>query len=96
MSAYIIVQVTVKQPGEYEAYKAMVPSSLAAYDGKFAVRGGICETLEGSWKPARLVVLEFPTVALAKEWWASPEYREASLLRQRTAHTEMIVVEGVA
>ena len=61
MSAYIIVQVECYAARrDYDEYKAMVPSSLAAYDGKFAVRGGICETLEGSWKPARLVVLEFP------------------------------------
>jgi uncharacterized protein (DUF1330 family) len=74
----------------------MVPSSLAAYGGKFVVRGGACETLEGSWQPKRLVVLEFPSVAKAKQWWASDEYRDAKALRQRTAKSEMIVVEGAA
>ena len=94
MSAYIIVQVEVTETAGYDDYKKMVPLSLAAYGGKFVVRGGACETLEGSWQPERVVVLEFPTVARAKEWWASDEYRTAKTLRQRTAKTEMIVVEG--
>ena len=96
MSAFIIVQVEVTDPAGYDDYKKMVPSSLAAYGGKFAVRGGACETLEGSWQPKRVVVLEFPTVARAKQWWASDEYRAAKALRQREARTEMIVVEGAA
>jgi uncharacterized protein (DUF1330 family) len=96
MSAYIVVQVEVTEPAGYDEYKKMVPSSLAAYGGKFVVRGGACETLEGSWQPKRLVVLEFPSVAKAKQWWASDEYRDAKALRQRTAKSEMIVVEGAA
>ena len=96
MSAYIVVQVEVTEPAGYDDYKKMVPSSLAAYGGKFVVRGGACETLEGSWQPKRLVVLEFPSVAKAKQWWSSDEYREAKALRQRTATSEMIVVEGAA
>ena len=96
MSAYIVVHVEVTEPAGYDEYKKIVPSSLAAYGGKFVVRGGACETLEGSWQPRRLVVLEFPSVARAKEWWASSEYRDAKALRQRTAKTEMIVVEGAA
>ena len=96
MPAYLIVQVAVTDTAGYDEYKKMVPSSLAAYGGKFVVRGGACETLEGSWQPQRLVVLEFPSVAKAKQWWASDDYRDAKALRQRTADTEMIVVEGVA
>ncbi len=96
MSAYIVVQVEVTEPAGYDEYKKMVPVSLAAYGGKFVVRGGACETLEGSWQPKRLVVLEFPSVAKAKQWWASDEYHDAKALRQRTAKTEMIVVEGAA
>ena len=77
MSAYIIVQVEVTETAGYDDYKKMVPLSLAAYGGKFVVRGGACETLEGSWQPERVVVLEFPTVARAKEWWASDEIGRA-------------------
>ena len=95
MVAYVIAEVDVTDPAGYDAYRALVPATVAAYGGKFVVRGGACETLEGSWRPQRVVVLEFPSVARAQEWWSSPEYREAKALRQRTARTEMIVVEGV-
>jgi uncharacterized protein (DUF1330 family) len=95
MSAYIIVQVDVKDPVRYEDYKRLVPASLAKYGGRFVVRGGRTETLEGSWSPKRFVMVEFPDVQRAKAWWASAEYAEAKALRQATSHTEMIVVEGV-
>jgi uncharacterized protein (DUF1330 family) len=96
MTAYVIVELEITDPAGYDHYKKLVPPTLAAYDGKFVVRGGASETLEGSWRPQRVVVLEFPSVGRAKEWWASAEYSEAKALRQRTARTEMIVVEGVA
>ena len=72
-----------------------VPASLEAYGGKFLVRGGAVEKLEGDWKPSRLVVLAFDSVEQAKRWWNSDEYREARDLRQASADTRMIVVEGV-
>lgn len=96
MSAYVIVQVDVHDPERYQKYREMVPPTLEAYGGRFVVRGGQTETLEGSWDPGRIVVLEFESVARAKAWWDSEEYREAKALRQQTSHTEMIVVEGVA
>jgi len=95
VSAYIIVQVDVKDPVRYEDYKRLVPASLAKYGGRFVVRGGRTETLEGTWSPKRFVMVEFPDVQRAKAWWASAEYAEAKALRQATSHTEMIVVEGV-
>jgi uncharacterized protein (DUF1330 family) len=94
MSAYIIVQVDVKDPEGFAAYREMVPETLEAYGGKYLVRGGAVEILEGSWSPPRIVVLAFDSVEQAKRWWDSEEYREAKLLRQQTTSTEMIVVEG--
>lgn len=95
MAAYIIVSIKVQDPVRYEAYKSMVPPSLAAYGGKFIVRGGKLETLEGGWSPERFVILEFPSSEQAKAWWGSTEYAEAKALRQATSVSEMIVVEGV-
>jgi uncharacterized protein (DUF1330 family) len=95
MPAYIVVEVEVLDGERYEDYKRMVPPSLAAYGGKFLVRGGASETLEGTWSPKRLVVVEFPSVERAKAWWGSGEYADAKALRQATARTQMIVVEGV-
>lgn len=94
MPAYIIVEIEIHNPAEYEDYKKLTPGSLTNYQGKFIVRGGKTETLEGDWSPQRFVMLEFPTVALAKAWWASEEYAPAKALRQRTASSKMIVVEG--
>ena len=96
MPAYLIVQVEVTDPAQYEDYKKMVPPTLESFGGKFVVRGAACEKLEGSWQPKRLVMIQFPSVDAAKNWWGSSEYRDAKALRQRTAKTEMIVVEGVA
>ncbi|WP_162055779.1 DUF1330 domain-containing protein [Pontibacter pamirensis] len=94
MAAYVIVEVEVTDPATYEEYKKLTPASLAAYDGKFIVRGGQYETLEGDWKPNRMVMLEFPSVERAKEWWNSPEYNKAKAIRHRAANTKMIVLEG--
>jgi len=95
MPAYLIVDVEVLDQQRYEGYKTMVGPTLEAYDGRFLVRGGRTETLEGTWKPQRLVVLEFPSATRAREWWSSKEYAEAKALRQATARTEMLLVEGV-
>ena len=95
MSAYVLVQVDVHDPEGYERYRRMVLPSIEAYGGRFLVRGGPIETLEGSWRPPRLVILEFPDAARARAWWASPEYAGPKALRLATARSEMILVEGV-
>jgi uncharacterized protein (DUF1330 family) len=95
MPAYVIAQLVITDPEGFEAYRKMVPATIAKYGGKFVVRGGTVETLEGHWDPQRLVILEFESAERAKQWWASEDYREAKQLRQRTAETQLIVVEGV-
>lgn len=94
MPAYIIVDVDIQDPLLYEEYKKLTPASIAVYDGRFVVRGGETEVLEGDWRPGRLVMLEFPSLEAAKQWWASPEYAPAKAIRQRIAKTNMIVVNG--
>ena len=95
MSAYVIVNIYVTDPGRYEEYRRLAGPTVIAFGGRFLVRGGAAEVLEGSWTPRRVVVLEFPSAARAKEWWASPEYAVSKRIRQATAETEMIVVQGV-
>jgi uncharacterized protein (DUF1330 family) len=94
MPGYVIAEVTVTDPQGFERYREMVPATIAKYGGRFIARGGKLETLEGQWKPKRLVIIEFESAARAKEWWASEEYREAKDLRQRTARTDLVIVEG--
>ena len=95
MAAYVIADVKVEDPAQYEDYKRMVPATIAAYGGRFIARGGRTEVLEGEWRPNRVVIIEFESVERAKEWWASEEYRAARELRQRTSTGSLIVVEGV-
>ena len=95
MAAYIVVQVDVKDPSRYEDYKKLVMPTLGAFGGRFLVRGGKTETLEGDWAPRRFVILEFPDLERAKAWWASEAYAPAKALRQATSITQMIVAEGL-
>ena len=95
MPAYIVTEVAVEDPVRYEDYKKMVAPSLTPYGGRFLVRGGKVETLEGDWSPKRLVIVEFPSVEKAKAWWDSAEYKDAKALRQATAKTQMIVAQGL-
>jgi uncharacterized protein (DUF1330 family) len=95
MPAYVVVQIDVHDPATYERYKLAAPPSIAAHGGHYIVRGAPVETLEGSWSPRRFVMLEFPSAERARAWWACEEYAEPKALRQASAHTEMILVEGV-
>jgi uncharacterized protein (DUF1330 family) len=96
MKAYIVVDVNVTNPTLYEDYKKLTPASLLPFDGKFIVRGGVAETLEGEWQPGRFVIIEFPSKQKAKEWWDSSLYAPAKALRQATSHTNMVLVEGTS
>jgi uncharacterized protein (DUF1330 family) len=95
MAAYVIVDIEITDPAGYEEYKRLAAPTVAAYGGKYIVRGGVVETLEGDWSPKRLVVLEFESAARARQWLSSPEYSAARQLRHKYARSRMIVVEGV-
>jgi len=96
MAAYIIVDLTVTDLPTMEEYRKLVPATLAKYGGRFLVRGGAHQTVEGDWKPNRLVVLEFPSTEQAKRWYDSEEYREPKAMRLRAGRANLIMVEGVA
>jgi uncharacterized protein (DUF1330 family) len=95
MSAYIIADVHIKDMAGFEEYRKLVPATVEKHGGRFAVRGGAFEVLEGEWQPRRLVVLEFPSVEAAKRWYESTDYREPKALRLATASSNVILVEGV-
>jgi uncharacterized protein (DUF1330 family) len=95
MPAYVIVDVSIHDPEEYEKYKKLTPATIAAFNGRFVVRGGDVTTMEGEWTPERIVVLEFPTREIATAWWHSDTYSDAKTIRQRSAHTKMIMVDGI-
>ena len=94
MPAYIIVDIDIVDPVGYEQYKNLAGATVEKYGGKYIVRGGKSEVLEGDWCPKRIVILRFDSIARAKEWLNCEEYREPRKMRHRTARTNMIVVEG--
>jgi uncharacterized protein (DUF1330 family) len=95
MAAYVIVEVDIHDPLMYEEYKKLTPSSISAHGGRFVVRGGNAINIEGDWDPKRIVILEFPDLNTAQAWWNSSEYSKARSIRQKSASTKMIMVEGV-
>jgi uncharacterized protein (DUF1330 family) len=95
MSAYIIVDIDIHDTAGLEEYRRQVPATIAKYGGRFMVRGGKFETLEGNWNPKRLVVLEFPSGEQAKRWYDSAEYRPLKAMRLKASESNLILVEGV-
>ena len=95
MAGYVIADVNVTNAVAYEEYRKLVPASIKKYGGKYLVRGGQHERLEGTWTPSRLVVIEFASVEQARRWYLSEEYRRAKEVRQRTALSNVVIVEGV-
>jgi uncharacterized protein (DUF1330 family) len=95
MAAYVIADIEVTDSAGFAEYQQKVPATIAAHGGRYLVRGGATEVLEGGWSPKRCVVLEFPNMAQLKTWYASPEYRPLIAIRERTTRSNLMVVEGL-
>ena len=96
MPAYAIVDIiAVTDPPLMEEYRKVVGATVTKYGGKFIVRGGSHEVLEGDWKPNRLVVLEFPSMEQLKKWYHSEEYREPLAKRLKASRGTFVIVDGV-
>ncbi|MYA50683.1 MAG: DUF1330 domain-containing protein [Chloroflexi bacterium] len=95
MPAYLIANVDVQDAESYQAYGAQVPGTLEAYGGRFVVRGGASEVLEGEFQPKRVVVLEFPDMETLKAWYDSDAYQGIVGIRWEAATASVIAVEGV-
>lgn len=95
MPALVLVEVEIHNPELYEDYKKLSLPAVEAFGGKFVVRGFPTESLEGDWNPQRLVVLEFPSVSRAKEWYNSELYTTAKNIRLQASIGKMLVVESV-
>ena len=95
MAAYIYVDLEVTDPLAYEEYRRQVPPIIAAYAGRYLVRGGATEVLEGDCVPRRQVILEFPDMAHLKAFYNAPEYQPLKALRQRISVGNLIAIEGV-
>ena len=94
MSAYVIGEIEVTDPAAYEEYRKQVNAVVTKYGGRFVVRGGAAEPLEGGWSPKRIVAVEFASMDQARKWYRSPEYAPLIALRQKASRGRLILVEG--
>jgi uncharacterized protein (DUF1330 family) len=94
MPAYIIAEIQVTDPTAYEEYRPLAAASVARYGGRFAVRGGNIDLLEGEPEPERIVVIEFPDADAARRWYRSEEYQKALKIRQSASRGRVFLVEG--
>ncbi len=94
MAGIFIAFVNVTDPEKYKNYAALTPAAVAAYDGEWLVRGGATETMEGPEETRRAVVIRFPSVERAREFWTSQEYQAAKIERAGAAEMHAIIAEG--
>jgi uncharacterized protein (DUF1330 family) len=94
MNAYIVSDVTVKDAAAFEVYRTRAAPSIKQYGGRYLVRRGNVEALEGNWTPRNLVIIEFPSIERAKQWYRSPEYALALQVHDKALTRNMILVEG--
>ncbi|HXC89889.1 MAG TPA: DUF1330 domain-containing protein [Stellaceae bacterium] len=94
MPAYVIADVQVTDPAGYEPYRPLAAASIARFGGRFVVRGGAADLLEGAPAPQRVVVIEFPDADTARRWYYSDEYQQALKIRQANSTGRVILVDG--
>ena len=94
MPAYLIADIDVTDPQGFKKYQEAVPGTIEKHGGKYIVRGGEVEPMEGDWMPKRMVVLEFPNMTTLKKWYNSNDYQ--NIIKDRTENSigNMVFVEG--
>ena len=91
---YVIAEIQVTNADGYKEYSGQVPATLEKYGGRFLVRGGATQVLEGEWPQRRRVILEFPSVDAARKWFDSPEYEKPKTLRRANSDGRLLLIEG--
>ena len=95
MSAFLISDVSVRDADAFQTYRTRAAASISQHGGKYLARGGTIETLEGTWEPNNVIVVEFPSVERARAWYRSPEYASALEVRDRALSRNLILVDGI-
>jgi uncharacterized protein (DUF1330 family) len=95
VAAYVIAEVEITNPEGYKEYTIHVPATIAKYGGRFLVRGGAAEVLEGDWPQKRRVIIEFASLEAARRWWNSLEYEKPKAMRRANSSGRLILLEGV-
>lgn len=96
MAAYVIAGNNVTDAEVMREYAKLVPATLEPFGGKFVVRGGQTEAVEGAWTTSRLVVIEFPSLEHARGWYRSDAYQAIIQMRFAAATTDFLIfADGV-
>jgi len=96
MPAYIISDVSVRDAEALQHYRMQAAASIAQHGGRYLVRGGPIQPLEGSWTPSNVIVVEFPDAERARAWYRSPEYAAALVFRDEALSRNLILVDGIS
>ncbi len=94
MKAYLILDIDVKDLSVFRLYAAEIPEFVKKHFGHYVVLGGETETIEGDWKPQRLVVIEFPSKEKAQDFLEDPDAQPVFAIRHKSAASKMVLVEG--
>ena len=95
MPAYVISDLQVRDATLVQEYRPIAAASIAQYGGRYLTRFGDIDPVEGGWAPASIVIVEFPSMARAREWWNSPEYAPGRAIAERALTRRVIFVDGV-
>jgi uncharacterized protein (DUF1330 family) len=95
MKGYVIVEIEILDQEKFQKYRQMAASSIEQFGGRYVVRGGKIQPLEGDWIPERLSIIEFDSIEKAKAWYDSPEYAPAKQIRQEASRVKLLIVEGI-
>ena len=95
MPGYVLAEIEITNPDGYREYTTMVPATIQKYGGRFLVRGGRSDVLEGDWPQRRRVIIEFPSYEQARKWFDSPEYEKPKAMRQANSKGRLLLLEGV-
>jgi len=94
MPAYMVARINVKDPVQYERYKALAPIAIKKFGGEYMTRGGEMETLEGPEETLRVVLVKFPGMDEARAFYDSPEYKKARDAREGAAEGQFVILDG--
>ncbi len=96
MPAYIISDVTIRDRAAIDIYRERAAASIKKHGGRYLVRGGEIEVLEGEWRPRMIIIAEFPDTDRARAWYRSPDYAAALEVRDQALSRNLILVDGIA
>jgi len=96
MAAYLISDVSIRDLAAFQTYRDRAALSIARFGGKYLVRGGAIQCLEGDWDPRTIIIVEFPSVEQAKIWYQSPDYAHALAVRHQALSRDLVLVDGVS